>query len=186
MSDEQEEPTTGSDADMGSTSGGDQQDTPETEESAEQGDSSESEDLKTELDKWKAWARKHEENSRGADQAREERDQLREQVKELDELREQTSAQETAATEARHALASERLHTKLARAGVSEDDATALTEHIDPARLTEDGQPSAKAIDAVAASLSRSASRGVDEDQGQTSEAPSFSPDQWLRKKARR
>lgn len=147
------------------------------EEAPDTGEESESMDWKAEADKWKALARKHEAHAKKADKAHSD---------ELDQLREQATTQETAATEARHALASERLHTKLARAGVSEDDAAALIEHIDPARLTEDGQPSAKAIDAVAASLSRSASRGVDEDQGQTSESPTFSPDQWLRKKARR
>lgn len=150
---------------------------PDDEETPDTGEESESTDWKAEADKWKALARKHEAHAKKADKAHSD---------ELDHLREQANTQETAATEARHALAREQLHTKLARAGLSEDDATALTEHIDPVRLTEDGQPSAKAIDAVAASLSRSASRGVDEDQGQTSESPTFSPDQWLRKKARR
>lgn len=131
-------------------------------------------DWKAEAEKWKALARKHEREKKAKANS-----------SELDELREQVSSHETAATEARNALATERLHTKLARAGMPEDDATALIEHLDPSRLLEDGKPSTKAIDAVAASLSRSLTRGVDEDQGQTSEAPSFSPDQWLRKKAR-
>lgn len=126
-----------------------------------------------EADKWKALARKHE---RDSGKVRRERDELREQV----------SAHENAVTEAQNAIASERLHTKLARAGMSEDDASALIEHIDPKRLVEDGKPSTKAIDSVAASLSRSLTRGVDEDQGQASETPSFSADQWLRKKARK
>lgn len=133
-------------------------------------------DWKAEAEKWKALARKHEQNEKKA----------KADTSELDELREQVTNHETTITEARNALATERLHTKLARAGMPEDDATSLIEHLDPSRLLEDGQPSTKAIDAVAASLSRSLTRGVDEDQGQSSEAPSISPDQWLRKKARR
>lgn len=149
-----------------------------TEETADTADQSDQDtDWKAEAEKWKALARKHEQNAKKASKA---------SSSELDELREQVSSHESDVTEARNALATERLHTKLARAGMPEEDATSLIEHLDPSRLLEDGQPSTKAIDAVAASLSRSLTRGVDEDQGQASEAPSFSPDQWLRKKARR
>lgn len=173
MSEEQHESEPGTDADTGSTGDEEQaQPEPEPAESADTGESTEGDetDWKAEVDKWKALARKHEENAQKVEKDRDER----------------VSSHENALTEAHNALASERLHTKLARAGMPEEDATALIEHLDPQRLLEDGQPSAKAIDAVAASLSRSLTRGVDEDQGQSSEAPSFSPDQWLRKKARR
>lgn len=149
-------------------------DSSEGEQSADTaGAEQEQQDPHAEADKWKALARKHErENSKTR--------------RELDELREQVSSHENAVTEAHHALASERLHTKLARAGMPEEDASALIEHIDPQRLVEDGKPSTKAIESVAASLSRSLTRGVDEDQGQASESPSISADQWLRKKARK
>lgn len=143
------------------------------EQSADTAGAEQEQDPHAEADKWKALARKHErENSKTR--------------RELDELREQVSTHENAVTEAHHALASERLHTKLARAGMPEEDAAALIEHIDPQRLVEDGKPSTKAIESVAASLSRSLTRGVDEDQGQASETPSISADQWLRKKARK
>lgn len=162
-----DQPTDQTDENTESASQGEPADT------AEASDDEEDSNDNTEVDKWKSLARKHErENSKAR--------------RELDQLREQITSHETAEADAQNALASERLHTKLARAGMSEEDASALIEHIDPKRLVEDGKPSAKAIESVAASLSRSLTRGVDEDQGQTSETPSFSADQWLRKKARK
>ncbi len=163
-----EQPTNQTDENTESTSQGEPADTAEASDD-EQEDSNDN----AEVDKWKSLARKHERDNNKS-------------RRELDQLREEITSHETAVTDANNALASERLHTKLARAGMSEEDASALIEHIDSKRLVEDGKPSAKAIESVAASLSRSLTRGVDEDQGQTSETPSFSADQWLRKKARK
>lgn len=156
-----------------STQDGDQTDT----DTAATEDSEDGTDWKAEAEKWRALARKHETNAKGARQAREE----------LDELRETVAKNDVAAVEAASSLASERLHTRLARAGMSQQDAESLVEHIDPMRLIENGKPSPKALDAVAASLARSLGRGsVDADQGQRSDAPQVSADDWLRRKARK
>lgn len=144
-------------------------------------------DWKAEADKWKAMARKHENRHLDALGLQPgELDTLRQQSTELDSLREQVTSRDSQITTAQQSLAAERLHTRLARAGVPTEDATAVIEHIDPSRLMEDGTPSESAIDAVAASLSRSVARGVDEDQGQSSPGPAVSADQWLRQKARK
>lgn len=133
---------------------------------------------KAEADKWKRAARKAERKGGKAEQDR--------ANAEVTELRETVANHESDAVEAAGNLAAERLHTKLARAGVSEQDAAALLEHIDPLRLLADGAPSGEAIESVASSLSRSLGRsGVDDDQGKRSETSAFSADDWIRRKAR-
>ena len=151
---------------------------PEQESEQSDTDSAETDDKdwKAEADKWKALARKHEANAKGSKGLRDE----------VTQLREQAENHEASIAEATSALAAERLHTRLARAGMSESDAAALIEHIDTNRLLDNGKPSAKAIESVAASLTRSLGRAsVDDDQGQRSSDPQFSADSWLRRKAR-
>lgn len=151
----------------------------QSEQSSEDNAESESvEHWKAEAEKWKRAARKAERVNKG------EAGRLNE---ELSQLREREANHDTEAVEAAGALATERLHTKLARAGLSEQDAGALLEHIDPLRLLEDGKPNGKAIDSVASSLTRSLGRaGVDEDQGKRSETAGFSADDWIRRKAKK
>lgn len=142
----------------------------------EQGDTKSLDYWKEEADKWKRAAQKAEKVNKG------EAGRLN---KELDQLREAVANHDSESVEAAGALATERLHTKLARAGVSEQDAGALLEHIDPLRLLNDGAPSSKAIDNVASSLARSLGRsGVDDDQGKRSDGNTFSADDWIRRKA--
>lgn len=151
-------------------------------------------DWQAEADKWKSLARKHEKRHMDAlglepgelDTLRQRAGQLDEQSGQLEQLREQVTSRDSQLATAQHTLAAEKLHTRLARAGVPNEDAVAVIEHIDPSRLIEDGAPSETAIESVAASLSRSVARGVDEDQGQTSPSPATSADQWLRQKARK
>ncbi len=151
------------------------------------GTETEATDWKTEATKWKELARKHE---------RRQLDALGLKPGELDQLRtdagrtpdaDRLSDAEAATAEARSSLVTERLHTKLARAGMSEGDAEALIAHIDTNRLLADGKPSEEAIDQVAGSLTRSLGRAssVDADQGQRSAEGPFSADAWLRNKAR-
>lgn len=164
-----------------------------TEESPDTGETEDT-DWQAEADKWKSLARKHENRHLDAlglepgelDTLRQRSSQLDEQSTQLDQLREQVTSRDSQLVTAQQTLAAEKLHTRLARAGVPSDDAQAVIEHIDPSRLIEDGTPSETAIESVAASLSRSVARGVDEDQGQASASPAIAADQWLRKKARK
>ena len=161
----------------------DQQTTDEStdaEQSSEddQGDTESADYWKSEAEKWKRAARKAERVNKG------EAGKLNEEVS---KLRETVANHDSEAVEAAGNLAVERLHTKLARAGLSEQDATALLEHIDPLRLLNDGAPSSKAIDNVASSLTRSLGRsGVDDDQGKRSDGNTFSADDWIRRKAKK
>lgn len=150
-----------------------------SEEESKGEDESESVDYwKSEAEKWKRAARKAERINKG------EAGKLNEEVT---KLRETVANHDSEAVEAAGNLAVERLHTKLARAGLSEQDASALLEHIDPLRLLNEGAPSAKAIDNVASSLTRSLGRpGVDDDQGKRSDGTNFSADDWIRRKAKK
>lgn len=143
----------------------------------EQGDTESVDYWKSEAEKWKRAARRAEKINKG------EAGKLNDEVA---KLRETVANHDSESVEAAGNLAVERLHTKLARAGLSEQDAGALLEHIDPLRLLNDGSPSSKAIDSVASSLTRSLGRsGVDDDQGKRSDQSAFSADDWIRRKAR-
>lgn len=154
-------------------------DSTEAEASTEddQGDTESLDYWKSEAEKWKRAARRAEKINKG------EAGRLNEEVS---KLRESVANHDSEVIDAAGTLAVERLHTKLARAGVSEQDASALLEHIDPLRLLNDGSPSSKAIDSVASSLTRSLGRsGVDDDQGKRSDGNTFSADDWIRRKAK-
>lgn len=154
-------------------------DSTEAEASTEddQGDTESVDYWKSEAEKWKRAARRAEKINKG------EAGRLNEEVS---KLRESVANHDSEVIDAAGTLAVERLHTKLARAGVSEQDASALLEHIDPLRLLNDGSPSSKAIESVASSLTRSLGRsGVDDDQGKRSDGSTFSADDWIRRKAK-
>lgn len=117
-----------------------------------------------EVEKWKGLARKHEDrakaNAADASKAKTVEQQLSELQQRLSD-RDAADAQKTAV------LASEKLTARLVRAGLTDEDATVIAANVDASRLVKDGSPDAKAIDELAASLAKVASRPApDPDQG--------------------
>jgi hypothetical protein len=85
----------------------------------------------------------------------------------VESLQREQAERDAAAVQEKADLAAERLHAKLVRGGLSDGDATALVETIDPLRLLADGRPSAQEIDKVAKTLTKIGTRSqADPDQG--------------------
>ncbi|MCO1575357.1 hypothetical protein M8C13_06230 [Crossiella sp. SN42] len=116
--------------------------------------------------------------------------QLAELRSALDQLRTTQPATQPAPAESAGAageLAVERVHTRLARAGIGEAEAAALLSRVDPARLLADGAPDEAAITELADALTRPLMRTTaDPDQGAHGSAPAPTVDDWLRQQARR
>lgn len=121
-------------------------------------------ELESELATWKGHARKHEERSKelGA--------QLRGSKSAADRLAEleqavSTAEQERTSERAFGALIQVQL--RLAEAGVKSEDVAGVLEQIDPSVLLKDGKPNDAAIEKLASSLIKVATRATpDRDQG--------------------
>src|SRR5918997_635160 len=114
--------------------------------------------------KWKALARKHEGTARQRSDAASKAPELEQQVA---ELREQMAARDVAEVERSGRLALERVHTRLAKAGIEPGDVKGVLGRIDPTVLLKDGQPNDDAITELAESLTKVAGRvSPDPDQG--------------------
>jgi hypothetical protein len=116
--------------------------------------------------------------SRKANQTLEER---------IEEMQREQAERDAAAVSEKADTAVEKLHAKLVRGGFSDDDATALTETIDPLRLLDDGKPSTEEINKVAKTLTKIGKRSQsDPDQGARGGAPATSMNDMIRQAAGR
>lgn len=85
----------------------------------------------------------------------------------LEALQREQAERDAAAVQEKADLAAERLHAKLVRGGLSDDDATALVGTIDSLRLLSDGKPDTDEIEKVAKTLTKIGTRAsADPDQG--------------------
>lgn len=107
-------------------------------------------DWKAEAEKWKNFARKHE-DAKKANKAEAERLQ-----KEYDEYKASIEAEkESAQLSVAQERAVEKLHLKLARAGMDEETATGLLSVIDSSKLLAEGKPNDEAIENAAKAIVR-------------------------------
>lgn len=140
-------------------------------------------DLEADRDHWKSTSRKHE------DQAKKNRDDARAKQtveEQLEGLRRDIADRDAADIASRAEMAAEKLHAKLVRGSLSDDDATALVGLIDPTRLLVDGKPDPGEIDKVAKSLTKTVARPApDPDQGRRGGAPPRDMNQLFRDAAR-
>lgn len=122
------------------------------------------EKLEAERDSWKKRSRQHEDRAKQNADAAREKQTTEEQIEQLRKDIADRDAQDIAD---KQDLAVEKLHAKLVRGRMSDEDATALVEMIDPMRLLADGKPDAREIDKVAKSLTKIGGRSTpDPDQG--------------------
>ena len=141
-------------------------------------------DLEADRDNWKKRSRQNEDRAKkNQDDAR-----AKQSVEEqLEQLRADLAERDSAAIEERAGIATEKLHAKLVRGGISDDDATSLLAAIDPMRLLEDGKPDSKEIDRLAKSLTKIATRpAADADQGRKGGDSPRSMNQIIRDAAKR
>jgi hypothetical protein len=120
--------------------------------------------LKTDLEKWKSLARRHEGRAKENAQAAAKAKSVEEQI---EELRSQLAERDVADVERNGRLAMTQVHAALAEAGIKKSDVEGLLELVDPTTLLTDGEPNEKAINKLAASLTKVAGKVTpDRDQG--------------------
>lgn len=141
-------------------------------------------ELEADRDTWKKRSRQHEDRAKKNQDDARAKQSIEEQ---LEQMRADLAERDAAAVEERAGLATEKLHAKLVRGGISDDDATALIGAIDPMRLLEDGKPDSKEIDRLAKSLTKIATRpAADADQGRKGGDSPRSMNQIIRDAAKR
>lgn len=85
----------------------------------------------------------------------------------LEQLRKDMADRDAAATAEKAEIATDRLHSKLVRGGLSDDDASTLVGTIDAFRLLEEGKPNGSEIDRISKALLKIGTRQApDRDQG--------------------
>ena len=105
----------------------------------------------------------------------------------LEQLRSDLAERDAAQVQERADQASDKLHAKLIRGGLTDEDATALVGTIDPLRLLEDGKPSSAEIDKLAKTLTKIGTRQQpDPDQGRQGGTAAPSMNQMIREAAGR
>jgi hypothetical protein len=120
--------------------------------------------LKADLDKWKSLARRHEGRAKENAQAAAKAKSVEEQI---EELRSQIAERDITDVERNGRLAMTQVHAALAEAGIKKSDVEGLLELVDPTTLLADGEPNDKAINKLAASLTKVAGKVTpDRDQG--------------------
>lgn len=120
--------------------------------------------LKSEAEKWRGLARKHEgrakENADAAAKAKSVEDQI-------GELRSQLAERDVADVERNARMAMTQVHAALAEAGLKKADVAEFLEMVDPVTLLKDGQPDDAAVTKLATSVKKLAGRVTpDFDQG--------------------
>lgn len=141
-------------------------------------------ELEADRDSWKKRSRQNEDRAKkNQDDAR-----AKQSVEEqLEQMRADLAERDTAAVEERAGIATEKLHAKLVRGGISDDDAASLIGAIDPMRLLDDGKPDNKEIERLAKSLTKIATRpAADADQGRKGGDSPRSMNQIIRDAAKR
>lgn len=115
-------------------------------------------------DSWKQRSRQHEDRAKQNADAAKAKGTLEEQI---DALRKDIATRDAEAVTERAEQASDKLHARLVRGGLSDDDAATLVGSIDPMRLLVEGKPDTGEIDKLAKSLVKVGTRPApDGDQG--------------------
>lgn len=140
--------------------------------------------LTADLDKWRSQARKNETRAKENADAVKEKQTVEEQ---LQQLQKDMADRDAAAVSEKAEIAGDRLHAKLVRGGLSDEDATTLVGTIDAFRLLDEGKPDTKEIDRLAKSLLKIGTRQApDRDQGAKGGDAPPSMNQMIREAAKR